>query len=143
SAARRRQQEWSLCSSAFACSPGDRQTKSKDGTVFQLANDTYGASVRLDNGFCNGQAHACARDAVPLIFATIEFVENEPHFLVVDFGPMVGDADERKVLFFFRADRDWLIRRGIQVRILDQMDEHFPCTRRVRVYSKSGILDLN
>src|SRR6266550_9075353 len=119
-----------MYSSAFVCSPSDRQIERKYGSVPQLAHHANRPAMRFDDGFRDRQAHSCSLHAVTLIRAAVKFVENEAQFGVTNPRPPVRDTEEYEIVLLFRADRDRLIRRGIQIRILNQMHEHFPGARQ-------------
>src|SRR6266566_3688658 len=131
-----------MYSSAFVFSPGYRQIERKYGSVPQLTHHADRPAMRFDNGFRDRQAHARSLHAVALIRPAVELVENKAQFGVTNPRPPVRNTEEYAIFLLFRADRDRLVRRGIQIRILNQMDEHFPGARQVRADARLRILDL-
>ena len=99
--------------------------------------------MRFDDGFRDRQAHARSLNAVTLIRAAVEFIKNEAQFGVHNPRPSVRNTEDHRIFLLFRADRDRLIRGGVQIRIFDQMDEHFPCARQVRTDAQLRIFDLD
>ena len=90
---------------------GGWQREGEDRSPAQLAGDADGASVGLDDGFCDRQAHAGALDAVALVLAAVELVEDQGLLEVIDAGAAVGHADDHLPVPRLGGDADGTVRR--------------------------------
>jgi len=68
--------------------------------------------MRLDNRFRYRQAHAGALDALPLVFAPIEFAEDVADFLFFDSRPLVRDTEGIEFITSISRDPDGLTRKN-------------------------------
>src|ERR1700733_3946745 len=99
--------------------------------------------MRLDNRFGDGQAHTRALYAVSLVRATVKFVEDQAEFRLADSRSLIGHAEEDEVVLLLRADGYRVVRRGIQIRILDEMNKHFLSARKIRPHPQVRIFQFN
>ena len=74
-------------------SAGDGEGEGEDGAVAELAGDSDGAAVGVDDGAGDGEAHAGAANSVAVVLAAVELVEDHLLLAGVDAGAAVGYAD--------------------------------------------------
>src|SRR6202158_4890346 len=114
-------------SSAIGSGPRDRQSESKNRAMIELAGYADGAAVSFHDGFRNRQSHSSSLNDRALVFAAIEFVEDEALLHSFDTGAVIGDAEQYEISIVFRADNDGLVFFRIQIGIFKKVhrsEEH-------------------
>src|ERR1700676_2470339 len=112
-----------------------RQSECEHGTLAHTADGTNASSMRLDNRFRYGQAHTGALDPMPLILASVEFLEDLVDFLFFDSRPLVRNTETVEFVLFLCRDPDGLTWGGVELRVSDKVNQH-PLRQR-KVHGKS------
>src|SRR5258708_28917857 len=82
---------------AIGSGAGERQMESKNRAMIELAGHADGAAVSFHDGFRNRQSHSSSLNDRALVFAAIEFVEDEALLHCFDTGAMIGDAEQYEI----------------------------------------------
>ena len=98
------------------------QAEGENRTPSCTVGDTNGSSVRLDNHFRYRQAHAGARQAIPYILSSIEFLEDMLDFLFFDPRPQVRDTNVMELVTLLCRDRDGLTLGRVELRVGDELN---------------------
>ena len=72
----------------------------------QLAGHANRATVRLHDGFGDGQAHAGALDQIALILPAVKLVKNQAHFQLINARSAIRHGGGQQISRHLGADGD-------------------------------------